>query len=203
MKKLLLATTNRGKVREFAKFLKDIPLHLVTLSDVHITSEVKEDGKNYRENSQKKALEYSQLAGLPAIADDGGFEIQALDGAPGLKSHRWLGPQTTEEEIYKYMKKISKDAPDDKRNVRFVTVVSYARPDGKVWSFEEKAEGLMLAEPSPKYEKGYPYRSFFYFPELKKFYFEEDLTAEEREKYHHRYRAVQKLKQLLLKEFKT
>src|SRR6185437_13353457 len=119
MKKLLIATTNRGKLHELSLFLKDLPLQLVSLKDAGIAEEPEETGKDYTENSQLKALLYSKKSGLPAIADDGGLEIMALGGAPGLKSHRWLGPDTTEEDIVAHMKKIAKALPDDNRQAFF------------------------------------------------------------------------------------
>jgi XTP/dITP diphosphohydrolase len=88
MKKLLVATTNPGKLKEISGFLSDLPLTIVSLSDVGIISRAQETGNNYQENSQLKALFYSKKAGLPTIADDAGIEIEALDGAPGLKSSR-------------------------------------------------------------------------------------------------------------------
>src|SRR6266704_1196591 len=119
MKKLLLATTNKGKVRELSAFLSELPFELVSLADVGISVEPEENGKTYTENSQIKAIYYSKKSGLPAVADDGGFEIMALNSAPGIHSHRWLGPETTEEDIIQYMKKIAKELPDDNRRARF------------------------------------------------------------------------------------
>jgi len=189
MKKLLIATTNKGKLHELSLFLEDLPLQLVSLTDVGITEEPEENGKNYTENSQIKALFYSKKSELPAVADDGGLEIVALGGAPGLKSHRWLGPDTTEEDIVAHMKKIAKSLPDDNRQAFFKTVVSLGFPDGRMKSFYGKVEGI-----------GYPYRSFFFVPKLNKFYFETELTPVELKKFNHRYKAVQKLRNYLQKE---
>jgi len=200
MKKLLLATTNKGKVRELSQFLSDLPLQLVSLSDVGIKDEPEENGKTYTENSQIKALYYSKKSELPAIADDGGIEIMALGGEPGIHSHRWLGPETTEEDLVEHMKKVAKRLPDDNRGARFATAVSVAFPEGRVFSFIGEVNGIIPPEPSLNYEAGYPYRSFFFVPELNKFYFENELTSEELEKYNHRYKAVQEVKKLLKKE---
>ena len=200
MKKLLLATTNKGKVHELSLFLSDLPVQLVSLTDVGITDEPEENGKTYTENSQIKALYYSKKSGLPAVADDGGFEIMALNGAPGLHSRRWLGPKSTDEDIIAHMKKLAKTLPDDNRRARFVTVVSIAFPDGRVSSFTGEVDGIIPKKPSLKYEPGYPYRSFFFVPELNKYYFENELTGEELVKYNHRYQAVQEVKKLLKKE---
>jgi XTP/dITP diphosphohydrolase len=200
MQKLLIATTNKGKLHELSLFLKDLPLQLVSLSDVGITDEPEENGKDYTENSQIKALYYSKKSGLPAIADDGGLEIMALGGAPGLKSHRWLGPDTTEADIITHMKKLAKTLPDDNRQAFFKTVVSLGFPDGKVKSFYGEVEGIIAKEPADKYEPGYPYRTFFFVPKLNKFYFETELSPSELKKFNHRYNAVQELKKYLQKE---
>src|SRR5258708_37439380 len=200
MKKLLIATTNKGKLREISQLLAEVPLELVSLRDVNITDEPEETGEDYTQNSQLKALFYSKKSGLPAIADDGGLEIMALDGAPGLRSHRWLGPETTEEDIISHMKKIAKTLPDDNRQAFFKTVVSLGFPDGIVKSFSGSVEGIIAKEPAEKYEPGYPYRSFFFVPKLNKFYFETELTPSELKQFNHRYKAVQELKKYLQKE---
>ncbi len=88
MKKLLIATTNSGKVGELKKFLSELPLELVSLNDLHITQEIEEDGKTYEDNSKKKALYYAKLSGLPAVSDDGGIEIAAFGEKPGVHSRR-------------------------------------------------------------------------------------------------------------------
>ncbi len=200
MKKLLLATTNKGKIRELSYFLSDMPVTLVSLADVGITDEPVENGKSYTENSQIKALFYSKKSGLPAVADDGGLEITALDGAPGVLSRRWLGPNSTEKDILSQMKKLAKTLPDDNRQAIFKTVVTLAFPNGKVRSFWGEVEGIIAKEPFFKYAIGYPYRSFFFIPKLNKYYFENELTPEEMKTYNHRYKAVQELKKVLQKE---
>src|SRR3989344_2166827 len=161
MKKLLVATTNPGKLKEISNFLSDLPLKIISLSGIGITDRVEEVGKNYEENSQLKALFYSKKSGLPTIADDGGIEISALDGAPGVNSKRWLG---------------------------------------KVWSVSGEVEGIIARKPYLKLLKGYPYRSFFYLPKIKKYYHEDQLDAEEEKEYNHRYKAIQKLIPIISQE---
>src|SRR3989304_9704190 len=99
MKKLLVATTNVGKLKEISNFLSDLPLEIVSLSDIGIVDDVKEVGKTYKENSQIKALFYAKKSNLPVISDDGGLEIEAFGGAPGINSKRWLGKGSTEQDI--------------------------------------------------------------------------------------------------------
>jgi len=199
MKQLLLATTNKGKIEEIGNFLKDLSIQLVSLKDVGLTLDVKETGKTYKENSQKKALFYARLSGLPSISDDGGLEITALNGAPGIKSRRWLGYEADDEELIEYMKKVAKELPENNRSAKFVTVVSFALPDGRVWSERGEVKGIIAREPHLKFLKGYPYRSFFYLPEIKKFYHESELTQEETKKYNHRYKAIFSLRPKIAK----
>lgn len=199
MQKLLLATHNKGKVHELSQFLSDLPLQIVSLGDVGITDEVEEDGETYEENSQKKALAYAKMVGLPALADDGGLEIDALDGEPGVKSRRWIGYAATDEEIIEHMKKVASELPDDNRVASFKTVVSFALPTGEVWSSFAQIKGVITEKPYMKLLHGYPYRSFFYLPELQKYYHESELPPEEMKKINHRYKAVEWLKPVIRK----
>ena len=198
--KLLIATTNRGKLQELKNFLSDLPIQLVSLSDVGITDDVAETGKTYKENSQKKALFYAKKSGLPAIADDGGLEISALNGEPGIKSRRWLGYEGSDEELIRHITKIARELPDTNRKALFRAVISLALPDEKVWSVEGSIAGIIAKEPNDKYLKGYPYRSFFYLPKLKKYYHENELSEAEQKLYNHRWKAIQRLKPIIKKE---
>ncbi len=201
MKKLLIATTNKGKLHEIGEFLRDLPVELVSLQDVGITYDIEEDGSTYEENSQKKARIYAELSQLPAIADDGGLEINALDGAPGIHSRRWLGYEGTDEELIEHMQKVANELPEQNRYAKFVTVVSFALPNGEVWSERGEVNGIIAREPHPKFLKGYPYRSFFYLPKIKKFYHENDLLPEEMKVYNHRYMAIEQIKRVILPTF--
>lgn len=199
MKKLLIATKNQGKVGEFKEFLKDLPFEIVSLKDLDITEDVEEDGKTYEENSHKKALFYAKLSGLPAIADDGGIEIVALDNQPGIKSRRWLGYEASDEELINHMLKISKTLPKDNRKALFKTVITLALPNGKVYSVLGEVEGEISEKPYLKLLEGYPFRSFFFLPKINKFYHEGELSNAEQKLYNHRYKAVQKLLPLIKK----
>jgi len=203
MQKLLIATTNPGKLREYKEFLSDLPVQLVSLKDIGITDDLKETGKTYRENSQKKALFYARKSGLPAISDDGGLEIDALGGAPGIKSRRWLGYEASDEKLIKHMVKVSKKLPENNRRATFRLVVSLALPSGKVFSHEGKVEGIIAKKPHTKLLYGYPYRSFFYLPRAQKYYHESELTKDEMKKYNHRYIAVKKLIPVILNLFQN
>jgi len=192
-KKVLIATTNPGKILEIGNFLKDLSFEIVSLKEIGIKDDVKETGKSYKENSKLKALFYAKKSNLPAISDDGGLEINALGGAPGIKSRRWLGYEATDEELIGFMKKISKALPDNNRVAYFKTVITLALPNGKYFQSEGKVKGIIAIKPLLKILKGYPYRSFFYLPKINKFYHESQLSKEEEKIYNHRYKAIQKL----------
>ena len=197
MKRLLIATTNPGKLREYKEFLSDLQIELVSLKDVGVTDDLGETGKTYRDNSQEKALFYAKKSGLPSISDDGGIEISALNNEPGIKSRRWLGHEASDEELINHMMKVSKELPEDNRKAVFKLVVSLALPNGKVYSREGKVEGVIAKKPHMKLLHGYPYRSFFYLPQIQKYYHESELTDSEMKKYNHRYKAVSKLKSVI------
>lgn len=197
MKKLLIATTNKGKLQELSTFLKDLPVELVSLSDVGIDQDVEEDGKTYQENAEKKAKFYAKLSGLPAIADDGGIEIHALDGQPGIRSRRWFGYEASDEDLIAHMVNVAKDLPAENRKARFITVDCLALPSGETYCEEGTVDGVIAEKPLMKILAGYPYRSFFYLPEVEKYYHENELTDEEMKQYNHRYTAIEKLKPMI------
>lgn len=193
MKKLLVATKNPGKVIEFKNILSGLSLEVVSLEDVGIKEDVEETGKTYFENSLIKALFYVKKSNLPVISDDGGLEIEFLNGAPGIKSRRWLGYEATDEELIKHLKKVAKIIPKDQRTAYFRTVVTFALPNGRYFQSEGKVKGTISHKPLLKILNGYPFRSFFYLPKIKKFYHESELSKKEERIYNHRYKAVKKL----------
>jgi non-canonical purine NTP pyrophosphatase (RdgB/HAM1 family) len=197
MNKLLIATKNPGKLKEISNFLADLPLKIISLKDLNISDDVEETGKSYKENSQLKALFFAKKSNLCTIADDGGIEIEAFDGAPGIKSKRWLGKNATEKDIINHMIKVAKNLSN--RNAKFKTVISLALPNSKVWSVIGEIKGIIAKDPYLKALKGYPYRSFFYLPRIKKYYHEDQLTNKEQKEYNHRYKAIKKLKPVIKK----
>lgn len=197
IQKILIATTNKGKLGEIKEYLSDIPVEFVSLKDVGITQDVEENGKTYEENSQKKAIEYARISGLPAISDDGGLEIEALGGAPGIDTKYFGGPSGKDEDIIKKMEEVIKEIPESKRGASFVAVLSFALPNGKVWSERSEVTLLIAKKPRMKHLRGFPYRSFLIVPGLNKYYHESELTEEEKKEYNHRYKALIKLKEII------
>ncbi len=198
--KLLIATKNQGKLAEFKNFLEELPFEIVSLKDVGIDDDIEETGKTYKENSKLKALFYAKKSKLPVISDDGGIEIRALEGAPGIKSRRWLGYEATDKEIIEHMKKVSRELPENNRTAYFKTIITFAMPSGKYFQSEGKVRGEIAKKPLLKFLRGYPYRSFFFIPKINKFYHESELSKKEERVYNHRYKALTKLKPIIIKE---
>jgi XTP/dITP diphosphohydrolase len=201
MKQLLIATTNPGKLDEIRHFLSDLPVTLVSLSDVGITAQAEEHGTTFDENAIAKAKFYSDLSGMPALADDGGFEIDALNGEPGIKSHRWIHQdrEDTDEELINYTIEKLRGLPRAQRGAQLRLVMALVLLDGSVHTVEEKVRGIVAEKPSEKRVSGFPYRSLLYFPEINKYYDYQEFTPEEAEKYNHRRRAVERLKPIIQK----
>lgn len=199
MKKLLISTTNPGKFEEIKKFLSDLPLELVGFKDLGIIDTVEETGKTFEENAVLKAKFYAAKSGLPTLADDGGFEIDALGGEPGVKSHRWIGKdrEDEDEDLIAYTIKRLNGVSLEKRGAQLRVVIALAFPNGKVHTAEAKIRGIIPIKPSDTRVKGFPYRSLLYLSKLSKFYNSDDLTSEENDAYNHRKRAIEELKPII------
>lgn len=126
---LLIGTANRGKLREYRDILAALPLHLRDLNDAGLGQmDVEETGETFEENAILKARAYAQASGLYAIADDSGLMIDALDGRPGLYSHRYAGPNATDgDRMAKVLRELD-GVPDAERTARFVCVTTLAHP---------------------------------------------------------------------------
>ena len=201
MKKLLIATRNVGKLKELSEFLSDLPLKIVSLSDLGIADEVEEDGKTYEENAKKKAVFYAKKTGLPALSDDGGLEIAAFDNAPGVRSRRWIGESATEEDLLRHMEKVARELDDNNRQASFVNVIALALPSGKTWTTKGRIDGIIAKEPFAEVSIGLPYRRCFYLPDLKKYYHEKSLSKAQMRRYNHRRKSVEAMKPVIKKVF--
>lgn len=196
MKRVLVATSNPGKIRDLQGAARHFGVEVQDLPNFASLPLVVEDGATFEANARKKAKAYSQYApGDLVIADDSGLEVDALGGAPGVHSARYAADEPHRAEANtdddannaKLIREI-KRVPIDKRTGRFVCWIAAAR-DGKTLAvFEGKAEGIILEE--PRGSNGFGYDPLFYFPAIKKTFAE--LTAEEKAKYSHRGAAFKK-----------
>jgi XTP/dITP diphosphohydrolase len=161
--KLLIATRNRGKKREYARLLQGLEVELIALDDLGVTKTIKEDGASYTENALLKARGYAAATGLLTLADDSGLEVDALDGAPGVLTARYAGEGATDEQRYLLLLEQLKDVPHEHRTARFRCVIALAWPDGRVEITEGVCEGRITRE--PRGEHGFGYDPVFYVPE--------------------------------------
>jgi len=191
MKKLLIATNNPGKLKEYKELLKDLPLKLISLKNLGIKNKVNESGKTFEENAIKKAKFYSKLTGLTALADDGGLEIDYLKGEPGVKSRRWPGHKATDEELIDFALKRLRGVPWPKRKAQFRVIIALAIPGKEVLISEGKLKGIILTKPRGKLIPGYPFRPIFYLPKHRKSFSE--LSFKEEVKIGHRRKPIKKL----------
>ncbi len=193
MKRLLIATHNKGKVREYKKLLSDLPLEITYLDELGVEEEIEETGSTFEENARIKALGYARLTGMLTWADDSGLEVDALGGRPGVHSARYAGPGASDEDRYRKLLSEMEDVPDEARTARFRSVVAIATPEGKVWTTSGKCEGVIAREPRGHF--GFGYDPIFHLPELGKRMAE--LTPEQKNQISHRGEASRKAKKLL------
>lgn len=185
----LLATRNPAKQRELLPLLADLPIRWLTLADLPGAPEVAEAGATFEANALLKAQFYARWSGLPALADDGGLEIDALDGEPGVRSRRWLGDEAADDEaLIAYTLERLRGVPPERRGAQFRVVLALAWPSGEHVLSSGAIRGVISETPSPQRDPGFPYRSVFWLPQLGKFYLE--LSAEEHERLNHRRAAI-------------
>lgn len=196
MKRVLIATSNAGKLRDFAGAAVAYGIAVVVMPHFSSLPPVIEDGATFEANARKKAETYSlSVPGEIVIADDSGLEVDALDGTPGVHSARYAADEphaaesNTDDDANnaKLIREI-KRVPPEKRSGRFVCWIA-AACDGKTLAvFEGKAEGIILEQPQG--HNGFGYDPLFFFPSIQKTFAE--LTAEEKAQYSHRGAAFRK-----------
>jgi len=191
MKKLLLGTGNPSKISSYRKLLAHMGFDLVTAKDLGIP-EPEETASSFEEEAIRKAKYYYEKSKIPAIVDDGGFMIEALNGEPGLKSKRWIGREMTDEEIIQEVFKRMQGL--ENRKAKHHIHVGLATPFGLFTSHAE-LEGIVPDKPASKVIEKYPYRSVLYFPNYGKYWGE--LSEEEEQIMSHRKHAIEKLEDIL------
>ncbi len=192
-KQIVLATRNKGKVRELQALMKDFGIDVLSVSDIPGVPDVEEDGVSFFENSMKKAREIAMFTGKMALADDSGLVVDALDGAPGVYSARYAGEEATDEENYLKLLDEMRDVPDKDRTARFQCVMVLYHPSGQWISSEGSCEGVIGREPVGS--QGFGYDPVFFVPGLGRSMAE--LTSEEKNAISHRGNALKRLKEML------
>jgi len=185
---LVIATRNKGKTAEIRDLLKDFPVDIKNLDDFGPIPPLEEDGDTFDENAYKKASFAARILGLPALADDSGLMVEALDGAPGIHSARYAGENATDEQ--RYLKLLDEMKGKSNRNAAFECVISIAVPTGPALTYEARCQGLITE--SPAGSNGFGYDPIFFYPPLKKTFAQ--LTREEKSRVSHRGKAFAELK---------
>ncbi len=184
---LVLATTNKNKVKEFQEMVGDFPIEIRSVADFGPIPECIEDGETFDDNAYKKALHTAKILGLPAIADDSGLEVDALNGAPGVYSARYAGESATDAEN---CEKLLQDLKgQENRKAAFKCVLSIAVPSGPALTYEGSCEGVILDE--KRGESGFGYDPLFLYEPFNKTFAE--CGSEEKNKVSHRGKALAEL----------
>jgi len=190
---VVIATRNPGKFREIKAILSSLPLKFLSLEDFPDLPEVVEDGATFAENAGKKARTVADFTGRPAIADDSGLVVDALQGRPGVFSSRYAGEKATDRERCQKLLDEMASIPEGKRQARFVCVMAVAFPRGRMEVVMGECRGSITSAPRGK--RGFGYDPIFFVPQFGKTMAE--LEPEEKNRISHRARALEKLKVVL------
>ena len=192
IEKIVLATGNKGKVKEFNGLLGGVFGKIVSLKDMDSPPAVEENGKTFEENALKKARAIAAYCGMPALADDSGLEVEALGGRPGVHSARYAGERANDTDNIKKLMIELRGVGN--RKARFVCFLALVTPDGKEITACGSCEGVILT--GPREEGGFGYDPVFYLPEYGKTMAE--IPAALKNKISHRARAAGSLVKLLI-----
>lgn len=172
MNRLLIATTNPAKLAEYRILLRQMDLNLeaISLPDAGITEVAEENGETFRDNALSKARFYFERSQIPTLADDGGLEVDALGGEPGVRSHRWLGPEASTdralaEEVIRRLEGVAKA----RRTARIRAALALIYVNNGVACevvAEDAIDGLIAPRAFPEVRAGFPYRAVLWLPEL-------------------------------------
>lgn len=197
MRKLLIATQNEGKVKEFKRRFESDDLRVLSLLDIEGAPDVAETGSTFAENAVLKAEAIMKLTNHPVIADDSGLVIDALDGDPGVYSARYAGPEKDDEANIDKVLKEMKDVPKEKRNASFHCLLAVAIPGQNTEIFSGACNGMITHERSGSY--GFGYDPIFYVPSYDKTMAE--LSPEEKDAISHRGQALDRLEEVFKELF--
>jgi XTP/dITP diphosphohydrolase len=198
MNRLLIATNNKGKTEEVRALLAGLPVELLTPDALQLVLHVDEDGRTYAENAEKKAVAFARLSNLVALADDSGLEVDALGGAPGLYSARYLAvPGARDADRRRYLLQNLSDKPRPWL-ARFRAAIAIALPTGSVQTVEGECHGEII--PDERGSGGFGYDPIFFIPEIG--HTMAELSMDEKNQLSHRARAVMKALPLLEALFK-
>jgi XTP/dITP diphosphohydrolase len=185
---LVIATRNKGKIAEIEDLLRGFPVDIKNLDDFGPIPYLEEDGDTFDENAYKKASFTARILGLPALADDSGLLVEALDGAPGVHSARYAGENATDKQ--RCLKLLDAIIGKKNRKAAFECVISIAVPTGPALTYEACCKGIIAEQPAGS--NGFGYDPVFFYPPYNKTFAQ--LTREEKNRVSHRGKALAELK---------
>jgi len=193
MKRLVVATRNKGKIIEINDLLAGLVEQVSSAADFAGFPETVEDGATFEENALKKAREAARFSGLPALADDSGLVVDVLNGDPGVFSARYAGVGAGDAANNARLMKECQDIPDEQRQAAFVCVMAFVTPEGDECTFDGRVTGRILSE--PRGEGGFGYDPLFFVDGFGRSMAE--LTLAEKNTVSHRARAFKKFREYL------
>jgi len=186
--RVLVATHNRGKLREFEQIFAGLGVELMTLDDAGIAWDAEETGKTFEANARLKAETYGAAPGLTTLADDSGLEVDALGGEPGVYSARYGGPGLSDVQRYELVLEKLRGVPAERRGARYYCVIALVRPGRPTVTFDGEVKGMITE--GPRGDGGFGYDPVFWVPEYGQTMAE--LPAEVKNRISHRARAASK-----------
>ncbi|MCR5249496.1 MAG: RdgB/HAM1 family non-canonical purine NTP pyrophosphatase [Lachnospiraceae bacterium] len=201
MKTIVFATGNKDKMKEIREILSGA--EILPMNEIGFDEEIEENGTSFRDNALIKASAVAdfiarhkpEYAEAIVLADDSGLEIDAMDGMPGVHSHRWLGERTYEQAMQDIIRDMD-DVPEEKRGARFVCAIAACLPDGEKLTVQECVEGRVAREIRGK--EGFGYDPFFFVPEYG--CTTAEMTREQKNAISHRGKALRAMRDKLMQE---
>lgn len=190
---LVLASGNKGKLAEFQRLLDGLDVQIHSMKDYPEIGEIVEDGSTFAENALIKARAVCKATGKPAMADDSGLAVDALNGAPGIYSARFAGEQRSDADNNAKVLQLMETVADADRTARFFCVIAIVLPDGREYTVEGTCEGIILH--ALRGEGGFGYDPLFYVESMNKTFAE--LTMEEKNRISHRGHANRKAVEII------
>jgi XTP/dITP diphosphohydrolase len=194
VQELLIATTNKGKLREIVRVLDGLPITWKTLADFPNVIVPEETGATFAENARRKALHYASATGMVTMAEDSGFEVDALNGEPGIYSARYLREDANYDERFADIYRRMRERPAADRSARFVCALAIAHQGDILFETTATVEGLLADAPAGS--NGFGYDPIFWYPGYRQTFGE--VSDEEKTAVSHRGQAIRAFRQYLL-----
>jgi XTP/dITP diphosphohydrolase len=190
---ILIATTNAGKLREIVRILHGLPVALKTLADFPLAVVAEETGSSFAENARQKALHYAGVTGMLTMAEDSGFEVDALNGEPGIYSARYLREDATYDERFADIYRRARERGSTDRSARFVCALALAQRGDVVFETTATVEGLLAEKPAGPH--GFGYDPIFWYPDYGRTFGE--VSDDEKTAVSHRGQAMRAFREYL------